>query len=169
MLARAVADSARLDSGDSPVKDAETRARLAAVIAELAASVRAYGQLIETDPEPFDTPGAQAEPALSLVLEDHLAEARRQQDRLADLLAADPAERPDGWPLRGEILAHVDRLRRELQPNYPAPEAMARRPPRMLHHRSRTAPPGRAYRAAALRSRAGRTAARVRTRLRGAL
>ena len=50
VLARAVADSARLDSEDSPVNDPETRTRLAAVIAELAASVRAYGQLVETDP-----------------------------------------------------------------------------------------------------------------------
>ena len=128
VLARAVADSARLDSGDSPVKDAETRARLAAVIAELAASVRAYGQLIEADPEPIDAPDAQAEPALSLVLEDHLEEAQRRQDRLADLLATDPAERPDGWPLRGEILAHVDRLRNELQPRQVAPEATPRGP-----------------------------------------
>jgi len=165
VLARAVADSARLDSGDSPVKDAETRTRLAAVITELAASVRAYGQLIETDPEPFDDPQAQAEPALSLVLEDHLEEALRQQDRLADVLATDPAERPDGWPLRGEILAHVDRLRSELQPRQPSPETMARKPARVLHHRSRTAPPRRGYRTV-LRSRAGRTAARVRARLR---
>jgi uncharacterized membrane protein YgaE (UPF0421/DUF939 family) len=126
VLARAVADSARLDSGDSPVRDAETRTRLAAVIAELAASVRAYGQLIEADPEPFEVAGAQAEPALSLVLEDHLAEAHRQQDRLADLLATDPAERPGGWPLRGEILAHVDRLRSELQPRHLAPAAAPR-------------------------------------------
>jgi len=167
VLARAVADSARLDSGDSPVKDAETRARLAAVIAELGASVRAYGQLIETDPEPFSTPVAPAEPALSLVLEDHLEEARRRQDQLADLLAADPAERPDGWPLRGEILAHVDRLRSELQPPGQSQAAMARRRLQMPHHRSRTAPPGRGYRTVVLRSRAGRTAARVRTRLRG--
>jgi uncharacterized membrane protein YgaE (UPF0421/DUF939 family) len=165
VLARALADSARLDSGDSPVRDAETRARLAAVIAELAASVRAYGQLIEADPEPSDAPQAQAEPALSLVLEDHLQEAQRQQDRLADLLAADPAERPDGWPLRGEILAHVDRLRNELQPRHAAPEARARRRLRVPHHRSPTAPPGRGYRIT-LRSRAGRTAARVRARLR---
>jgi uncharacterized membrane protein YgaE (UPF0421/DUF939 family) len=127
VLARAVADSARLDSGDSPVRDAETRVRLAAVIAELAASVRAYGQLIEADPEPLDVADGQAEPALSLVLEDHLEEAQRQQDRLADVLATDPAERPDGWPLRGEILAHVDRLRNELQPRHPAP-ATAPRP-----------------------------------------
>ena len=49
-------------------------------------------------------------------LEDHLEEAQRQQDQLADLLSTDPAERPEGWPLRGEILAHVDRLRSELQP-----------------------------------------------------
>jgi uncharacterized membrane protein YgaE (UPF0421/DUF939 family) len=165
VLARAVADSARLDSGDSPVKDTETRTRLAAVITELAASVRAYGQLIEADPEPFDDPQAQAEPALSLALEDHLEEALRQQDRLADVLATDPAERPDGWPLRGEILAHVDRLRSELQPRQPSPEAMARKPARALHHRSRTAPPRRGYRTV-LRSRAGRTAARVRARLR---
>jgi uncharacterized membrane protein YgaE (UPF0421/DUF939 family) len=142
VLARAVADSARLESGDSPVKDAETRARLGAVIAELAASVRAYGQLIETDPELTDAPAAQAEP-IADVLEDHLEEAQRQQDRLADVLATDPAERPDGWPLRGEILAHVDRLRSELQPREPAPAARVRRPLRMLGRRSHTAPPRR--------------------------
>ena len=172
VLARAVADSTRLDSEDSPVKDPETRARLAAVIAELAASVRAYGQLIETDPEPLDAPDPQAEP-IEVGLMDHLEEAQRQQDRLADVLAADPAKRPDGWPLRGEILAHVDRLRTELEPRRPAPPHDTRRALRMPHHRSRTAPPGRGYRTAlrsgyrtALRSRAGRTAARVRARLR---
>ena len=160
VLARAVADSTRLDSEDSPVKDPETRARLAAVIAELAASVRAYGQLIETDPEPLDAPDAQAEP-IAEVLEDHLEEAQRQQDRLADVLAADPAKRPDGWPLRGEILAHVDRLRSELEPRRPAPPDETRRALRMPHHRSRTAPPRRDYRTA-LRSGAGRTALRSR-------
>jgi uncharacterized membrane protein YgaE (UPF0421/DUF939 family) len=151
VLARAVADSARLDSGDSPVKDQEVRARLAAVIAELAASVRAYGQLIET--EPVDVPDAQAGPALSWALEDHLEEAQRQQDRLADLLATDPAERPDGWPLRGEILAHVDRLRSELEFRPTSPDDAAPRPLRALHHRRRV-------------SRGGQTAARVRARLR---
>jgi uncharacterized membrane protein YgaE (UPF0421/DUF939 family) len=173
VLARAVADSARLDSEDSPVKDPETRTRLAAVIAELAASVRAYGQLIETDPEPLDAPDAQAEP-IAVVLEDHLEEAQRKQDRLADVLATDPAKQPDGWPLRGEILAHVDRLRSELEPRRPTPPDEKRGAVRMLHHRSRTAPPRRGYRTvlrsragrAVLRSRAGRTAERVRARLR---
>jgi gas vesicle protein len=140
VLARSVADSARLDSEHSPVKEADTRARLAAVLAELSAAVRAYGQLLEADPVPLDgdAPGPLAE-----VLEDHLAEAQRQQDRLADLLRADPAEHPDGWPLRGEILAHVDRLRSELQEPVPA---------RTLRHRS-----GRAVR----RGRPSRTGLRV--------
>jgi uncharacterized membrane protein YgaE (UPF0421/DUF939 family) len=127
VLARSVADSARLDSEDSPVKDPETRARLAAVIAELAGAVRAYGQLIEADPEPVNFPaavddGASGSEPLAAELSGHLEEAHRQQDRLADLLRTDPAERPDGWPLRGEILAHVDRLRNELQPRRPAEE-----------------------------------------------
>ena len=138
VLARSVADSARLDSEDSPVKDPETRARLAAVIAELAGAVRAYGQLIEADPDPVDVAaasGPDAEP-LAAELEGHLTEARRQQDRLADLLRTDPAQRPDGWPLRGEILAHVDRLRSELQPRPPAQEP-ARRPLRMPRVRPR--------------------------------
>ena len=125
VLARAVSDGTRLDSEDSPVKDPETRARLAAVIAELAAGVRAYGQLIEADPEPLDAQDVQAEP-LEVGLMDHLEEAHRQQDRLADVLAVDPAERPDGWPLRGEILAHVDRLRSELEPSRADPDQAAR-------------------------------------------
>jgi uncharacterized membrane protein YgaE (UPF0421/DUF939 family) len=141
VLARSVADSARIDSEHTPVREAETRARLAAVLAELSAAVRAYGRLLEAEPASGEESGhaglgnaglghaglghagvgqagrggLAAEP-LTEVLEDHLAEARRQQDRLADLLSTDPAEQPEGWPLRGEILAHVDRLRSELQP-----------------------------------------------------
>jgi len=160
VLARAVLDSARLDSEDSPVKDPETRTRLAAVIAELAASVHAYGQLIEDDPEPADAASdAPGESSLSLVLEDHLEEAARRQDRLADVLATDPAKRPEGWPLRGEILAHVDRLRTELEPRPLAAPDQTRRPRRMPHRRS---PARRGYRAAALRSRADRVRARLR-------
>jgi uncharacterized membrane protein YgaE (UPF0421/DUF939 family) len=124
VLARSVADSARLDSEHSPVEEADTRARLAAVLTELSAAVRAYGQLIEADPGAADplVPDAAVPEPIAGVLEDHLQEARRQQDRLADVLSTDPAEHPDGWPLRGEILVHVDRLRSELQPyNRPVP------------------------------------------------
>src|SRR6201999_3594536 len=107
VLARSVADSARIDNEHSPVREAETRARLAAVIAELSAAVRNYGQLFEGEPVPRSLAEVAAEPSTE-ALEDHLEEAQRQQDQLADLLSTDPAGRPEGWQLRGEILAHVN-------------------------------------------------------------
>src|SRR5581483_11803947 len=84
VLARSVTDSARIDSEDSPVREAETRARLAAVITELSAAVRAYGQLLEAEPVPGGLAELAAEP-ITEALEDHLEEAHRQQDQLADL------------------------------------------------------------------------------------
>ena len=134
VLARSVADSTRIDSEHSPVREAETRARLAAVLTELSGAVHAYGQLIEADPVLADHSDASAEP-IAEELEDHLEEAQRQQDRLADLLSTDPAERPEGWPLRGEILAHVDRLRNELQPSHLPDHAPVKTPLRALRDR----------------------------------
>jgi uncharacterized membrane protein YgaE (UPF0421/DUF939 family) len=127
VLARSVADSARLDSEHSPVREAETRARLAAVIAELSAAVRAYGQLLEAEPVAPEHAAFAAEP-ITEALEDHLEEAQRQQDQLADLLSTNPAGQPEGWQLRGEILAHVDRLRSELAPSH-LPESAKAKPP----------------------------------------
>jgi gas vesicle protein len=159
VLARSIADSARLDSEDSPVKDPDTRARLAAVITELAAAVRTYGQLMEADPEPVEPTDPATEP-LTAELEDHLEEAQRQQDQLENLLRTDPAERPDGWPLRGEILAHVDRLRTELQLARPAvPQDREARPWRMLRGHARRGRPRRD-----LGARARRTASQMRVR-----
>jgi len=125
VLARSVADSARLDSEHSPVKEAETRARLAAVIAELSAAVRAYGQLLEADPVSPEHAAFAAEP-ITEALEDHLEEAQRQQDQLADLLSTNPAGQPEGWQLRGEILAHVNRLRSELESSHLPDQAQAK-------------------------------------------
>ena len=127
VLARSVADSARIDSEHSPVKEAETRARLAAVIAELGAAVRAYGQLLEADPVSPEHAEFAAEP-ITEALEDHLEEAQRQQDQLADLLSTNPAGQPEGWQLRGEILAHVNRLRSELESSHLPDQAQAKPP-----------------------------------------
>jgi uncharacterized membrane protein YgaE (UPF0421/DUF939 family) len=193
VLARSVADSARIDNEHSPVKEAETRSRLAAVIAELSAAVRAYGQLLEAEPVAPAFSSFAAEP-ITEVLEDHLEEAQRQTDQLAGLLSTDPAERPEGWELRGEILAHVDRLRSELEPSH-LPEPAQVKPPlltpplKALHvrrerHRSErhhsewhTDPaaalptadssatgPRRRPNRTAMRTRARRTATRVRAR-----
>ncbi len=177
VLARSVADSARIDSEHSPVREAETRARLAAMLTELSAAIRAYGQLLEADPVAPGFSDFAAEP-ITEALEDHLEEAQRQQDQLADLLSTDPAERPEGWQLRGEILSHVDRLRSELEPG-PLPEPARAKPPlramrdrhrseqhRAERHRDERHPehatgPRRQPNRAALRVRARRTAGRV--------
>jgi uncharacterized membrane protein YgaE (UPF0421/DUF939 family) len=166
VLARSVADSARIDSDDSPVRDDETRAQLAAVLGELSAAVRAYGQVIETSTPGEVGAGRPGEPTAeagrpvpaqrravpnaagpaAARLREHLAEAHRHQDDLADLLRTDPDERPDGWPLRGEILAHVDRLRNELEPRRPPERGDGTGPMRALGRRGRPRRRFRAYR-----------------------
>jgi hypothetical protein len=162
VLARSVADSARIESDDSPVRDPEARARLAAVLGELSAAVRAYGELVEDDGAVLANrvranraaadqtwadrtrgnwtrahragavgPDPARDAQRSIVnLREHLSEAHRRQDQLADVLRTDPDDRPDGWPLRGEILAHVDRLRNELDP-----ERERTQPMRMIRKR----------------------------------
>jgi hypothetical protein len=103
-LARSVLDSAGIDSEASPVKDRETRVQLASVLAKLGEAIRTYGRLVQLTPLGSET--------LESELAAELGEAHRLQDELADLLK--PKARPDAaseWPLRGEILAHVDRLR----------------------------------------------------------
>jgi hypothetical protein len=107
-LARSVLDGTGLASECSPVRDSATRVRLASVLAKLGEAIRTYGRL-------------QATPAGSATLESELAarldEAHRLQDELADLLRprARDGGGPSEWPLRGEILAHVDRLRTGLR------------------------------------------------------
>jgi hypothetical protein len=109
VLARSLHDSSRIDSDASPVRDAQTRERLAGVLGKLAGAIRTYGRLVQTLPsgnEPLESE-----------LAAQLADAHRHQDLLAAML--EPRTAPDGassqWPLRGEILSHVDRLRTGLQ------------------------------------------------------
>jgi hypothetical protein len=109
VLARSLHDSSRIDSDASPVRDAQTRERLGGVLGKLAGAIRTYGRLVQTLPsgnEPLESE-----------LAAQLADAHRHQDLLAAML--EPRTAPDGvsseWPLRGEILSHVDRLRTGLQ------------------------------------------------------
>jgi hypothetical protein len=104
-LARSVLDSAEIASKESPVRDHCTRVRLASVLAKLGEAIRTYGRLVQL------TPGG--DESLESELAAELEEAHGLQDELADLLKpriGDGGE-PSEWPLRGEILTHVDRLR----------------------------------------------------------
>ena len=120
VFARALADSARLADHDNPVADPDVRHRLADVLAELAAAVRTYGSLATE----LEAPGHDQ---LQSELRHHLAAAREEQDQLSELLGTDPAARPVGWPLRGELISHLDRLRDELEAGKPDRRARPRR------------------------------------------
>jgi uncharacterized membrane protein YccC len=120
VLARSLADSTRLAGDDNPMNDPEARRRLAAVLRELSAAVYAYGRLA-TARDASDHELLEAE------LERHLAAAQDQQDRLADLLGSDPRAKPVGWPLRGELISHLDRLRNELRAVRPGRRSRRRR------------------------------------------
>ena len=120
-LARSLADSIRLAHDDSPMHDPEARDRLASVLAHLAAAVRTFGSLAVVT-------GMSAQEQLTAELERDLSAAQDQQDRLSEMLGTDPAVRPVGWPLRGELISHLDRLRSELRAATPT---AAPRPPRV--------------------------------------
>jgi hypothetical protein len=126
-LARSVLDSTQVATDASPVGEEQTRARLASVFIKLGEAIRTYGMLMQTCPsgnEPLESE-----------LGDKLAEAHRQQDLLADTL--EPRAALNGgsseWPLRGEILSHVDRLRTGLRA---ASAPLPRRPARGIRRAS---------------------------------
>jgi Fusaric acid resistance protein-like len=130
-LARSILDSAEIDSDRSPVRDEQTRARMAGVLGQLAQAFRTYGQLVQLYPAEAET--------LRWELAQQLAAAHGEQDALA--AALEPRVPEEGgsseWPLRGEILNHVDRLRTGLQPDSVLRPEPARPLPRTRGRRGR--------------------------------
>jgi hypothetical protein len=112
LFARSLVDSTRLDGDDNPLSDPDLRRHMAGVLRELAAAVRTYGSLVtEFDEHSHDL--------LKSELERHLAAAHDEQNRLSGLPGRDPATRPAAWPLRGELISQLDRLRAELEAGKP--------------------------------------------------
>jgi uncharacterized membrane protein YgaE (UPF0421/DUF939 family) len=120
VFARSLLDSTRLPDDDNPLSDPQVPRTLADVLRELSAAVRTYGSLATE----FDAPRHEL---LESELDRHLAAAHDHQDRLSELLGTDPAARPVGWPLRGELISHLDRLRTELEVGNPDRETRPRR------------------------------------------
>ena len=132
VLARSLTDTARLTDDDNPLNDPDVRRGLADTLRELSAAVRTYSSLAtELDAHGHDV--------LMSELKRHLGAARDQQDRLSGLLETPPAARPVGWPLRGELVSHLDRLRSELDAGIPGSarrrRKRSRRPPRPRRQR----------------------------------
>ncbi|HWM96604.1 MAG TPA: hypothetical protein VNO54_06060, partial [Streptosporangiaceae bacterium] len=120
VFARSLVDSTRLTDEDNPLADPDVRRRMADVLRELSAAVSTYGSLATE----FDAP---RHDLLESELERHLAAAHDEQDRLSELLGTDPVARPVGWPLRGELISHLDRFRTELEAGKPDSRPRRRR------------------------------------------
>ena len=105
-LARSITDASLPDS-DGAALATDALDMLAEVLRRLAAALRAYGNLVRADVTTGVPDGSE--------LERHLAEARQHQDRLAPVLRHTPEAASSAWPLRGEILVHLDRLTKGLR------------------------------------------------------
>ena len=136
VFARSLVDSTRLADEDNPLTDPDVRRRMADVLRELSAAVRTYGSLATE----FDAP---SHDLLESELERHLAAAHDDQDRLSELLGTDRVARPVGWPLRGELISHLDRFRTELEAGKPDSRSRLRRNRawRLPHARLQRLPP----------------------------
>jgi hypothetical protein len=107
-LTRSITDEVRLPEGSAAMLATDAPDMMAEVLRQLAAALRAYGGLIRADLTDGRTPDGTE-------VERHLEQAREHQDRLAPVLRDAPGEASAGWPLRGEMLVHLDRLTSELQ------------------------------------------------------
>jgi uncharacterized membrane protein YgaE (UPF0421/DUF939 family) len=113
-IARSLNDSAGLSDEVNPVRDAHAAVRIADVLRELAGALRAYGGLARSKSVDRD--------ALKADVDRHLAEATEHHGAVADVLRADPTGPSVGWPVRGELVTHLDRLRTQLRPAPPRPD-----------------------------------------------
>ena len=107
-LTRSITDEVRLPEGSTAMLATDAPDMMADVLRQLAAALRAYGGLIRADLTDGRVPDGSE-------VERHLEQAREHQDRLAPVLRDGPGEASAGWPLRGEMLVHLDRLTSELQ------------------------------------------------------
>ncbi len=107
-LARCIADESRLLGDGCAALRADTREVLAEALGHFATALRAHGRLVWTE-------GAPDQQLDEAGLEPRLAGAGQAVDRLNGSLLAGREAEPAVWPLHGELLVHLDRLRQELE------------------------------------------------------
>ncbi|HET9289953.1 MAG TPA: hypothetical protein VFQ49_02645, partial [Actinomycetes bacterium] len=86
----------------------ELRDALGRLLGEVAGAVRTFGELVASS-----VPGP---PANQAPLLRALARARAGRDELAKAMAGGPREEPGAWQVHGHLLANIDRLLSELDP-----------------------------------------------------
>jgi uncharacterized membrane protein YgaE (UPF0421/DUF939 family) len=113
-IARSLNDSVGLADEHSPVRDPDAARRVADVLGELAAVLRPYGRLARSK--------SVDRGALKADVDRHLEQATQRHEAAAQTLRTDSAAPQSVWPLRGELVSHLDRLRTQLQPAPPRPQ-----------------------------------------------
>jgi uncharacterized membrane protein YccC len=94
-------------TGEGP--EPALRAALAGLLSETAGAVRAFGELVSAGLVP-------GPPANEAPLRRALGRAKARRDQVAAAMAAGPRAHPDAWQVHGHLLADVDRLLTELDP-----------------------------------------------------
>jgi len=94
-------------TGEGP--EPALRDALAGLLVETAGALRAFGELVSAGLAP-------GPPANEAPLRRALGRARARRDQVAAAMAAGPRARPDAWQVHGHLLANVDRLLTELDP-----------------------------------------------------
>jgi Aromatic acid exporter family member 1 len=105
-LCRSLVDLDTVTDGRGP--DPELSDALVRLLDEVAGAVRTFGEILAAS-----VPGPQANQA---PLQRALARARAARDDVAKAMAAGPREAPGAWQVHGHLLANVDRLLSELDP-----------------------------------------------------
>jgi len=116
-VTRSLNDTAGLAAEADPVRDPDTADPLAGVLRELAGALRSYGRLALSKSVDRE--------ALKADVDRRLAGAAERQRTVAETLHTETADPAAGWPLRGELVNHLERLRSELYPSPPQPQTLA--------------------------------------------
>jgi Aromatic acid exporter family member 1 len=105
-LCRSLVDLDTVTGGRGPAP--ALRAAIGRLLEAVADAIRTFGEhLVASVPGP---------PANQAPLQRSLSRARASRDDLAKAMTAAPREEPDAWPVHGHLLANVDRLLSELDP-----------------------------------------------------
>jgi uncharacterized membrane protein YgaE (UPF0421/DUF939 family) len=105
-LFRSLVDLDTVTGGRGP--DPPLRIALARLLEETAGAVRAFGELVSAN-----LPGP---PANEAPLRRALGRATACRDEVARAMAAGPRDQPGAWQVHGHLLANLDRLLSELDP-----------------------------------------------------
>jgi hypothetical protein len=153
VLTRSLTDLAKRRERDEPLLAPAAAADLEELFGHLGSAVESFALLVTTQVS-ADAEGAEAE------LAAQLAAAWASRESVAQRLLAGVREHPHAWQLHGAVLAEVDRILDELDPEHRSRRLMEELDRAALRQHERYAPFGRL-------ARGGRSRLRPRRRTKG--